>query len=59
MTTDNLGKLKICLINAILLMSFIPKIFVTARLIQLSSLHLEPLYYEQLILCSKISLNLH
>ena len=59
MTTENLGKLQICLINAILFVSCIPKIFITATLLQLSSLDLEPLCYEQVMVCSKISLNLH
>ena len=59
MTSDNLDKLQICLINAILFVSCIPKMFITATLIQLSSLDLEPLCYEQVMICSKISLNLH
>ena len=59
MTSDNLNKLQICLINAILFVSWIPKIFITVILIQLSSLDLEPPCYEQVMVCSKISLNLH
>ena len=55
MTSDYLGKLQICLINAILFVSCIPKIFKTTTLIQLSSLDLEPLCYEQVMVCSKIS----
>ena len=59
MTSDNLDKLQICLINAILFAFCIQKIFITATLIQLSSLNLEPLSYEQVMVCSNISLNLH
>ena len=59
MTSGNLDKLQICLINAILFVSCIPKIFITATLIQLSSLDLEPLCYKQVMVSSKVSLNLH